>query len=70
MQKKTYASLNEPLLYALLGLLSCLTIGYLFSGMQIFTATRPPFQFVVFGLSGAILFLEVAMELGSKSLIC
>jgi hypothetical protein len=56
MKEKPYASLNEPMLYSLLGLLSCLTIGYLFSGMQIFITTRPPFQFVVFGLSGAILF--------------
>lgn len=56
MKKKTYASLNEPLFYALLALLSCLIVGYLFSGRQILIPTRPPFQFVVFGLSGAILF--------------
>jgi hypothetical protein len=56
MKRKTNTSLNEPLLYAWSGLLSCLVIGYLFSGMQIFIATRPPFQFVVIGLSGAILF--------------
>lgn len=56
MQKNTHAALNAPMLYALLALLSCLIVGYLFSGRQIFIPTRPPFQFVVFGLSGAILF--------------
>lgn len=56
MEKKMFASFNEPLLYALLGLLSCLAVGYLFSGSQIFIPTRPPFQFFVFGLTGAVLF--------------
>lgn len=56
MEKKIFTSLDEPMLNALLGLLFCLAVGFLFTGKRIFIATTPPFQFVIFGLSGALHF--------------
>lgn len=56
MKKRAFSTVAAPVIYAALGLFSCLVTGYLFAGNRIFVNTNPPFQFVIYGLAGAILF--------------
>jgi hypothetical protein len=62
MEKRAFSTVTEPVIYAASGLFFCLVTGYLFAGNRIF-ANNPTFQFVEYGLAGAVLFSLLDLRL-------
>jgi hypothetical protein len=49
-----FVFLNEAIIHAVLGLLCCLIVGFLFAGRRVFVPMNPSFQFLVYGIAGAL----------------
>ena len=59
MDQEDRKILYDTILIILCGLLLCGIVGFLFLGNRIFKHTDPAIQFVIFGLSGSILYATI-----------